>query len=86
MCNCIKKTEQRIEAALQETNLNGIVTETELQNKGVVATNGDSLRVTLEFVGKLNVPTKSGKIRAKKIRVSIVLSKCPFCGVKYKDN
>jgi len=86
MCNCISEVEKRITEAIQKQNPGAIVTDVELQNKGLLFTKNDSLRVTLEFEGKLNVSTKSGAIRAKKVKQTMVLSKCPFCGVEYEND
>lgn len=86
MCNCISEVEKRITEAIQKQNSGAIVTNIELQNKGLLCMKNDPVRVTLEFEGKINVPTKSGAIKAKKVKQTLILSKCPWCGVEYKND
>ena len=85
MCNCITEMEKKVAEAIQKQNPDLEVSDVELQNKGLIFTKHDSVRVTLELEGKINVKTKSGAIKVKKVKQAMVLSKCPFCGVGYNN-
>lgn len=86
MCNCISEREKLIADTIRKSNPTAVVFNAELQNKGLFFTKNDQVRVTLEFVIDMDVTDKSGKVKSKKVKQSLVLARCPFCGVEYKND
>lgn len=83
MCNCIKEREIQILEFVQRNFPKNVATDSELQQKAIVFTKEDQVRVSLEFVTKVNRTFKNGTQKVKKIKTNMLLTNCPFCGKEY---
>lgn len=84
MCECKKE----IEAKLKERVLDKVpdAIDLELNIDGYMFLLGASIDIkpSMKVIGQYKQKTKSGELRAKKIKESLIASFCPFCGERLK--